>query len=317
MRRPQVLRIASKIPERQFSARLLECVGLNGETKMQNGQENDTSLNKLRQILASRYGMGLELRTLTDVSEDDSNNGLLLKGLDLHVPLRVQDAFLGTAVVPSGADLSFENKLQVAQVIRMLLEPVLYRTYLDRQESNLKSLGEEKLETDNIRLFTEIAPTPIGEVTFEPEDFNPLVSNLIHVFGHDGQRIKKAALLLHEMTGRWAFVPFSDLSQGLESIDDLIRLGSLTLFVENIEDLPEKSQNLLMDYVSTPRSSVAPLVVTGSSMNLDQLSNSTKLSGAFRDEVQVNSLDIDRAPVTERGMREVLSLMFLRARGQA
>ncbi|HRO67254.1 MAG TPA: hypothetical protein PL182_06805, partial [Pseudobdellovibrionaceae bacterium] len=222
---------------------------------------------------------------------------------------------LGTAVIPKGASLSPESHLQIAQVVRMVLEPSLYRDYLERAENNLR-LAEEP-PVLSIRLLDE-------ENTFESEEtenFSPelpkLVSNLIHLHGHDAHRIKKAALLLHEMTGRWAFAPLMDLGEQIESCEDLRKLGAMTLFIEDVEALSERFQWILLEYVSNPRSSQDPLLVTGSLKGSHEIHESPSILSDLKDELLVNTLELDRAPLTEKGLKEVLTLMFFEAKGEA
>lgn len=273
------------------------------------GTESDNSMNRLKQILASRYGKGLELRPLTDVSDDEGSDGgsHSMKGLDLHIPLRVRDAFLGTAVVPSAGDLSSENKVQISQMVRMILEPTLYRDFLERREDNLRSLTEGDLAASNIRLFEnhawpDTAPAPLES----PQ----LLSNLIYFYGHDAQRNRRAAFMLHEMTGRWAFAPFEDLRSSVSSTDDLVKLGALTLYISDVRALDPASQELLVEYLSVPRSSQCPLILIGGFADPDELTRDGVLSSAILAEIAVNSLELDRIPLKDKSLRDVLHLMF-------
>lgn len=284
-------------------------------TIMLNGRLNDSSMAKLKQLLANRYGKGLELRPLTDLNAGASA-GHWLKGIDLHIPLRVQDAFLGTAVVPAAADLSQDHMQQISQVVRMVLEPALYKDYLDRCEDNLRSLSDENLDVSNLKLFGEPLP-PIIETPAEESLESPrLISNLVHFHGHDSQRIKKAALLLHEMTGRWAFAPLSDLAHGIATVEDLLRLGSMTLLVEDVGLLDERLQKILVEYLENPHGDSDPLIVTGSPVAVEELHRLT-VDPLLRDEISVNCFELDRAPLTEKGLREVLALMFFKVKGEA
>lgn len=269
---------------------------------------NDQSINRLKQLVASRYGKGLELRPLTDVSGEVSPGGHALKGSDLHIPLRVQDAFLGTAVVPSAEDLSVDSKNQISQMVRMVLEPTLYRDFLERREGNLKSLAEADLDTSNLRLFEE--PAPPAELFIEETPRPRLLSNLVALQGHDPQSIKRAALTLHEMTGRWAFAPFADMAGAVKDVDDLLKLGALTLFVEDAEALGAGTQDLLVDYLSRPRTDQGPLIVLGTAFGPEEISRRQKLNPALTAEISVNNLELDRVPMTEKSLRQVLGIMF-------
>ncbi|MBX3033765.1 MAG: hypothetical protein KF865_07535 [Bdellovibrionaceae bacterium] len=276
------------------------------------------SVEKLRQILASRFQKSFELRQLIGLNATiPGERGFSLKGSDLYIPLNVKDAFLGTAVISGGASLDGEQHLQIAQIVRMVLEPTLYREYLERREGNLRILAESpELTTDNLSVFNEPALPGLDEAGGELKK-PKLISNLLHLQAHDPQRLKKAALLLHEMTGRWAFVPYADLNHGLHSLEDILRLGALTIHIDGIENLPVYMQEVILEYVSSPRSQEDPLFVTSSPRTLDDLAEAPELLPAFRDEITTNALELDRSPLTEHGLREVLALMFFEAQGRA
>lgn len=269
----------------------------------------DQTIAKLKKLVSSRFGKDLLLRRLTDASLLNEANAWVVSGEDLHIPLKIDTAYLGTAVIPEGADLPEENRLQIAQVIRMVLEPQLYRDFLERTETNLR-LRQDDIQPPPFPT-DELFSTPTAKSL--PVKTPKLVSHLIHLHAHDNQRVKKSALLLHEMTGRWAFAPFFDLSHQLECLQDLRKLGAMTLFIEDVEALHPRYQELILDYLSTPRFSEDPLLITASTKGADALNQSEALLSDFKDELLVNTLELDRAPLTERGLREVLTLMFFEA----
>lgn len=270
---------------------------------MLNGNANDNSISRLKQILASRYGKGLELRPLTDVSEESSDKGHSVRGTDLYIPLRVKDAFLGTAVVPDAEELPTDSKHQISQMVKMVLEPSLYSAFLERREDNLRLLSEGAVDASNLKIFGQPEPP-----TVLPPMKPRLMQNLVHLHGHDSQRTRKAAFVLHEMTGRWAFAPWKDMCQGLMTVTDVIRLGAMTLFIEDVTTLTSDEQTLLVDYLAHPRSENDPLIVTASCASPEE--TSTKVAPALGDELLASALDLDRSPLSERGLREALSLLF-------
>lgn len=281
---------------------------------MLNNGRDEKTITKLKQMLASRYGKGLELRSLTSVSLEESVQGHALRGQDLLIPLRIQDAFLGTAVVPSAGDLSSESRQQITQMVRMILEPALYRDYLERRENNLRSLAEEGLDTTNLRVLNEV-PVP-EEIEQRRSGQLQMNVSLVHLHGHEQQRIKKAALLLHEMTGRWAFVPFNDIKKDLNTVSDLLNLGAMTLLIDDVQNLDGDAQKLVLEYLSVTRSDRHPLFVTGSTMSLEEVAQAGGLLAEFKDELMATSLELDRAPLSEKGLREVINLMFFTLAGQ-
>jgi hypothetical protein len=170
---------------------------------------------------------------------------------------------------------------------------------------------------DNVRLFGDDQLPSIDDILSEnPEVLNEgpeaeLISHLIHLQGSSATTNKKVALTLHELTGRWAFVPFDDIKNQIHSSQDIAKMGAMTIFVEKIENLNEPEQELLLDYISEERFSDEPIFVTSSSLNIDELSNSP-LSSKLNDEISVNCFEVDKAPLTTQGLKEVLELFFVK-----
>jgi len=280
---------------------------------MLNTSLDSSFIDKLKQILASRYGKGLQIRQLMDISEMDMGQDLFSRGRDLHIPLRVNGSFLGTAVVPSADDLDDEKRQGVAQLVRMVLEPAMYRWYLEQKENNLVEISKAVPNVEKIQLFGEELP-PIEEEDLE--DLEPshsqLVTSLIHLEGRFETTNKKVALQLHEMTSRWAFVPFNDIKGQLHSSADIAKLGEMTIFIEKLEDLNPAEQELLLEYLGEEHVVDEPLIVTSSKLSLEELASISTMSAHLLDDVSVNTFEVDKAPMTTQGLKDVLELFFLK-----
>lgn len=283
---------------------------------MQNSTLDSSFVNRLKQILASRYGKGLQIRQLMDLSELQSEDEAFTRGRDLHVPIKVNGSLLGTAVVPSAEDLDSEKRQGVTQLIRMVLEPAMYKWYLEQREANLVEINKANLCLDNVSLFAEEMPN-ISEVN-DSADLNldegrtmDLISHLVHLEGQNETTNKKTALLLHEMTGRWAFVPFNDIKGQLHSSFDIAKLGGMTIFIENAEAMNVSEQELLLEYLSEEHSADEPLIITSSKLKTDELGTFGTLQDTLLDEMTVNCFEVDRAPISNQGLREVLELFFM------
>ncbi|WII72694.1 hypothetical protein QJS83_02270 [Bdellovibrio sp. 22V] len=285
---------------------------------MQHSTLDSSFVNRLKQILASRYGKGLQIRQLMDLAELKSGEEAFTRGRDLHIPIQVNGAFLGTAVVPSADDLNAEKKQGVTQLVRMVLEPAMYKWYLEQKESNLLELNKAQLELDNVRLFGESLPT-IDDILNDEElnddltegPASELISHLIHLEGRSENTNKKVALQLHELTSRWAFVPFNDIKGQLHSAQDIAKMGAMTIFIENVENLNAAEQELVLDYISEGHSADEPLIITSSLLSLEDLGKSS-LTSNLVDELSVNCFEVDRAPLTTQGLKEVLELFFMK-----
>jgi hypothetical protein len=282
---------------------------------MLNKTLDNTSVIKLKKLIASRYGKSLEIRQLMDLSGMGEETKAWLRGRDLHIPIQVNGSILGTAVVPEADDLDIKGQSDLAQMVQMILEPTLYSWYLERKENNLNQLASAQFSTENIQLFGEKLPD-IEEIDEEIRLASlarpQLVSNFIHLEGKNILMVKKAALQLHELTHRWGFVPFADIRSQLKSALDLANMGAMTIFIENIETLDVEGQELLLEYVSSPRSDEEPLVVTTSAIRLKDLKNTT-IHSHLMDEMEVNVFEVDRTPLSHGKLKEVLELFFLKS----
>lgn len=264
----------------------------------------DTALVKLKQLLSSRYGKGLELRRLIDLSKLKVNSEPVVQGNDLFIPIVVQEQFLGTAIIPHGWELSSDKKKSITQLVRMVLEPKLYNEFLERRESNLQTIESLNFSANNLSLF---ADNEMEEI--ETDKPQHLITSLLHLQGRDSSLIKKVALQIHDFSARWAFIPFEDVCKELHTALDICNLGGMTLYVENVENLSADHQALLADYLKSPRSLSEPLILTTSMLPLAELCNQLTNS-EFNADLQASSLDVERAPLNSRMLRELLDLFF-------
>jgi hypothetical protein len=283
---------------------------------MVNTSLDSTFVNRLKHILETRYGKGLQIRQLMDLDGVQTDTAFT-RGRDLHIPIQVNGSFLGTAVVPAADDLSSEKVLGITQLVRMALEPAMYNWYLERRESNLTELQNANLDLENVQLFGEtrnlLAESDEDGVLAERNESPApeLVSHLIHLDGRSETSNKKAALQLHELTKRWAFVPFSDIKGQLHSAQDIARLGGMTIFIEKFDQLNTAEQELIFDYINEKRFSEEPLILTSSTLKIEELEK-LEILAPLMDEISVNTFEVDRAPLTSQGLKDVLELFFIR-----
>ena len=90
----------------------------------------------------------------------------------------------------------------------------------------------------------------------------------------------------------------------------------MTLLIDDVQNLDEAAQKLVLEYLSVTRSDRHPLFVTGSTMSLEEVAQAGGLLAEFKDELMATSLELDRAPLSEKGLREVINLMFFSLAGQ-
>ncbi|MGZ3742358.1 MAG: hypothetical protein ACXWRE_10045 [Pseudobdellovibrionaceae bacterium] len=258
----------------------------------------DKAMIKLKQMLSRQYGKDLEFCHLIDLSMMGTSSEPVVHGNDLYIPIQVQEQFLGAAIIPQGWELSEEMRKSATALIRMVLEPKLYSEYLIRHQSNLQNMNASDLAM-NIPRTEE----------------RTLITSLLHLQGHDNGLIKKIALQIHDFSGRWAFVSFEDVCQELHTCMDLCNLGALTIFLENIEDLSSEHQEILAQYLKSPRSLSEPLILTSSTLPLEKL-YPRLVNTALVSDIQDSHLEVQRSPLNSNVLRELLDLFFYREESQ-
>ncbi len=273
-----------------------------------------TQIEKLKNILSERYGKTLHIRQLSDISALRNPESPFFKGSDLHIPIQVNGSFLGTAVIPGATDLEQTTKNDMSALVKMILEPTLHNWYLQQRENNIRELSRVDVELDNVRLFADM--TNDNELEEDYSDLNEkhsasLVSHIVHFHGLSSTNIKKAALQLHEITGRWAFVPFNDIKGQLHSSMDIARMGNMTIYIEEVSQLNEAEIELILNYLNDDVQVDTPLIITASTSSCKTL-RSNSLNSQFVDELEINEFEMAKAPVEHNRLREVLELFFLK-----
>lgn len=276
-------------------------------------------VERLKEIVHNRYGKGLEVRNMMDIATLNLKNDVQVKGVDLHIPIQVNGNYLGTAVIKEGKDLSEQQAQSLTQLVRMALEPSMYNVYLERRQRNLEEINKAQFDLSNLTVFGDDSDDVNFEQSTEQVEIQNeamLVSNLIHLEGSQITVIKKVALQLHEMTHRWAFVPFNDIRTQIKNVDDLVKLGAMTIFIEEVEDLTSVEQAILNEFVDQARTDEDPLIISTSKKNLNQLKSDAHLGNIILDELSVNSFEVDRSPLSYQNLREVLELFFFKSSEQ-
>lgn len=274
-------------------------------------------INRLKQLVASKYGKNIEIRQLLNITDLDIEQDTFTRGMDLHVPIKVNGSILGSAIVSAANDLNDEKQQSVAQLIRMVLEPAMYSWYLEQKEANLQEIQKTNFAPENVRIFSDEAMPDFDEVISDSAALDKslapeLISNLIHLEGSNETSLKKVALQIHDLTTRWAFIPFADIKGQLHSAFDIAKMGAITIYIENVETLNQPEQELIMDYLNDTHFSDEPLILTTTSLKLEDLNKVPTLEKNLIDELMVNSFDVDRAPMSTSRLREVLELFFIK-----
>jgi|GEM_PF-5765080 len=255
------------------------------------------AINRVQQMVLNRFGKTFKLNRLNDVTHLSSPSPWELQGTTLYIPLLSQNHFLGTGKVFMADDLSFKEMDTLAELIKVVLEPALYLTYLRRNENNLVNYDGfhtiKSLETfpDQSRdlssgLKESSVPRRLLSLCSENEDF-----------------MNKFAFRIHDQTENWAFAKFLDIKGILECILDLEKFSNMTIYIDSIEELSVRNLSHLIEYCSTASTLNGPMFILGvrdktqiplpllreSVVNLSQLPVNPKM----QDEV-INSILFDQ-----------------------
>lgn len=286
---------------------------------MKNDNSEVTAVEKLRRLVMNRYGKGLMFRQLVDLNKIEKLADHQLRGLDLYIPLRLNDEYLGTAIVPEANDLGEDQIGQLSQLVKMAMEPALYSDFLERKESNLQQISNFESDPENVEALEEAELSDLeDESDLDLEDDldekkqNLLLTQIIHLSGQNENNTKKIAHQIHEMTHRWAFVPMEDMASQIHSVGDLLKLGAMTIFVSRIEKLDSRLQEILVEYLSEERTDQDPLILTCSSLKVQEFEQLTELNSRLKDEIMINTFEVDRAPFSSPKLKEVIELFFFR-----
>lgn len=297
---------------------------------MQNQQVDHTAIEKLQKLIKNRFGKDIKLRQLTDAHLHESLEDHHLIGQDLYVALKQDNQFLGTVIVPDASDLKKESRQQMSQMIRMVMEPALYSWFLERKENNLRQLSTFNFSTENLSVFEDLISDEVEilrndnsddffnlDENLEIEDENKrqsrLLSKLIHLTGKTESMNRKVALQIHDMAHRWAFVPIQDIASSITSVDDLRKLGALTIYAADIENLDAQIQSILVDYLNEEQSDDEPLIISTSSKTAFDLQSCESLVLDLKEQVVINSFEVDQAPLSYNNLKEVLEMFFFKS----
>ena len=102
----------------------------------ENSRGAETSFIRLQQLVKSRYGKGVKMIPMMEVSDKHLTMDFFINGDDMHVPIIVNKNYLGTAVIDEAYSLSSEEKSSLVETVKLILEPSLYSRWLKRREEN-------------------------------------------------------------------------------------------------------------------------------------------------------------------------------------
>ncbi len=275
---------------------------------------NDLAWIKASELIEEKFGKSLSYRSIKLIAADAqtvNSDSFYSSGEDLIIPLKLKNFNLGDVIVSRGSLLSQQQKIEVLDLIKFLIEPKIYSLQLKRAEDNLINSKAKILSAVNSQSVVSL---------YRSEKFNrQTLAQIILLKSHTELSRNKVALKIHEMTARNLFVHLDDIISSLSSKEDLKTLSDLTIYIHDIELLSAATLALLQDYIglnssenSSVNSSSGPMFLVGSSLSLDAI-QLQKWSPAFKKDLMAFYFDIDRVPLSQQTSEEILELLFFRS----
>lgn len=262
---------------------------------------------KATDLIKEKYGKSLSYRGIKLLSEDGKSvveEIYYSNGDDLVIPLRAKNHVLGDVIVSRGSLLDPQQKSEVVDLIKFLVEPKLYSIQLKK--------SEEALQNSNRRSLAVVRDESSIEDLFEDEEIikRQTLSQVILLKSHTELNRNRVALKVHEMTERNLFVHLSDIKATLKSKEDLASLSDITVYIGDIETVDVTTMELLKDYLKTATES-GPLFLIGSSLSMEAIQQKNWPESLKRD-LSGFYFDIDRVPLSQQTSEDILDLLFFK-----
>ncbi len=265
---------------------------------------DDSAWKKTLQLVEEKYGKTLQFRALTLLNDKKS---AYLNGDDFIIPLSLKNHDLGNVIVNRGSFLSEQQKTEIVDLIKFLVEPQVYNLLLKTTEENILNQKNDALKEKNkvVQLFDNAK-------VYEAADTKKLLSQIIHLKAHTAQNRHKVALKIHEMSERNLFVRFHDIINSTATVEDLLTLSDTTVFIEDIDQLTSTELQLLESFLTRINENyldTTPIILVGSSLSMAAL-ESKSWSTRLKNDLLGFYFDIDRVPIAQQTSNEILDLLF-------
>jgi len=262
------------------------------------------AMGKLKDILQERYGMGLQVKFMQEVSSlSFTEDGFLQACGDLHIPIQVDDKLLATAVLEKGGELQVVEQETVSQLVRLFLEPELFNWYVQQMSHNMKSVSSDA--SPNIVSLHEAFDVEESEYT--DSEFS---ANVVFLEAQNPQLIPRLSHNIHEVSQHWAFLQFSDIQNEIQSVADIKTLGALTLVIDDILQVSPAHQQILNDYLSTSSVTDEPLWIIGCASRLEDLEEQNMLHPGLATILKAHRLEVERLPKDPKLLQESLEIIL-------
>ena len=178
---------------------------------------NDSAWIKANELISDKYGKSLSYRAIKLISENSvtvNDEKFYSLGDDLVIPLKLKNYNLSDVIVSRGSLLNQDQKHEVLDLVKFLVEPKVYSLQLRQSEENLLTQAAKPLTLVNSRSVIPI---------HQPEKFRKqTLSQILMLKSHTELTRNKVALKIHEMTERNLFVHLDDIINSLSSKEEIL-----------------------------------------------------------------------------------------------
>lgn len=257
---------------------------------------------KTQALIQDKYGKKIAFKTI-----DLTNSAMpsFLEGDDLIVPLNSKAVYLGEVIVNRGSLLSTQQREEIVDLIKFLVEPHVYNKHLKLKEEieaykrqvSMEPL-EETYEKNVFSLFNDEA---------EEQSLVRIINSVIHLRSTSGLIRKKVALKIHEMAQQNLFVAFNEIARQMHSVEEFKTFDKTTFFVEDITKLNAEELALLDAACELKLDGL--VFIIGSALNDKQI-DVLRVSKELKADLNAILFDIDRLPFAQQTSTDVLELLF-------
>ena len=193
-----------------------------------------------------------------------------------------------------------QQKAEIVDLIKFLVEPKLYSLQLKKSEENLLNISTTKLSLVDSSRVVELYQSEKAK--------KQTLSQIILLKSHTEMTRNKVALKIHEMTERNLFVHLDDIIASLSSKEDLKTLNDVTIYIQDVQLLSKDTLNLLQEFLEL-NTTDGPLFLVGSSLSMEAI-ESQDWSPILKKDLMGFYFDIDRVPLSQQTSEEILELLF-------
>lgn len=258
---------------------------------------------KTQALIQDKYGKKIAFKTI-----DLTNSAMpsFLEGDDLIVPLNSKAVYLGEVIVNRGSLLSTQQREEIVDLIKFLVEPHVYNKHLKlkeeieayKRQAAMEAVNLDDTEGSNVfSLFNEEEETSLVK----------LINSVIHLRSTSGLIRKKVALKIHDMAEQNLFVAFGEIARQMHSVEEFKTFDKTTFFVEDIAQL--NTQELALLDAACALKLEGLVFIIGSSM-ADKQIDALQVSKELRADMNAILFDIDRLPFAQQTSTDVLELLF-------